>query len=155
MARAHAGGGLDADRHLRRVVRRVPDADVAVPVSRGLRGGGVAGAGDGLGALLGRVDLTDPGLPQVDTAAYRRSSPIYHAEGLRDALLIEHGLVDDNVHFQDTARLVQRLLELEKRFEVMYYPMEPHVVESEVARYDQVQRAAGFFERNVLRRGGR
>lgn len=95
------------------------------------------------------------GLPQVDTAAYRRSSPIYHAEGLRDALLIEHGLVDDNVHFQDTARLVQRLLELEKRFEVMYYPMEPHVVESEVARYDQVQRAAGFFERNVLRRGGR
>ncbi|HKP30699.1 MAG TPA: prolyl oligopeptidase family serine peptidase, partial [Gemmatimonadales bacterium] len=40
------------------------------------------------------------GLPQRDTAAYRRSSPIYYAEGLRDHLLIEHGLVDDNVHFQ-------------------------------------------------------
>lgn len=43
------------------------------------------------------------------------------------------GLVDDNVHFQDTARLVQRLLELEKDFEVMYYPMEPHVIETETA----------------------
>lgn len=95
------------------------------------------------------------GVPQVDSAAYRRSSPIYHAAGLRDALLLEHGLVDDNVHFQDTARLVQRLLELEKAFDVMYYPMEPHVVESEVARYDQVRRASAFFERHLVRRGGR
>lgn len=89
------------------------------------------------------------GLPQIDTLAYRRSSPIYFAEGLRDKLLIEHGLVDDNVHFQDTARLVQRLLELEKDFEVMYYPMEPHVVETEISRLDQSRRAAAFFDRHL------
>ena len=87
------------------------------------------------------------GVPQTDTAAYRRSSPMYYAEGLRDHLLIEHGLVDDNVHFQDTARLVQRLLELEKDFDVMYYPTEPHVVETETSRYDQSKRAARFFDR--------
>jgi dipeptidyl aminopeptidase/acylaminoacyl peptidase len=87
------------------------------------------------------------GVPQSDTAAYRRSSPIFFAEGLRDHLLIEHGLVDDNVHFQDTARLVQRLLELEKEFDVMYYPTEPHVVETEVSRYDQSRRAAAYFQR--------
>ncbi|MBX9929893.1 MAG: prolyl oligopeptidase family serine peptidase [Gemmatimonadaceae bacterium] len=92
------------------------------------------------------------GVPQVDSLAYRRSSPIYYAEGLRDHLLIEHGLVDDNVHFQDTARLVQRLLELQKDFEVMYYPTEPHVVESEVSRFDQVKRAAAFFGHYLLRR---
>ena len=92
------------------------------------------------------------GLPQVDSVAYRKSSPIYFAEGLKDHLLIEHGLVDDNVHFQDTARLVQRLLELEKEFEVMYYPMEPHVIETEIGRYDQSKRAAAFFERWLLRR---
>jgi dipeptidyl aminopeptidase/acylaminoacyl peptidase len=92
------------------------------------------------------------GIPQVDSVAYRKSSPIYFAEGLKDHLLIEHGLVDDNVHFQDTARLVQRLLELEKDFEVMYYPMEPHVIETETGRYDQSRRAAAFFARWLLRR---
>jgi dipeptidyl aminopeptidase/acylaminoacyl peptidase len=89
------------------------------------------------------------GLPQVDTAAYRRSSPIYFAEGLRDHLLIEHGLVDDNVHFQDTARLVQRLIELGKDFDVMFYPVEPHVVETEASRLDQSTRAARFFDRHL------
>jgi dipeptidyl aminopeptidase/acylaminoacyl peptidase len=92
------------------------------------------------------------GLPQADTAAYRRSSPIYYAEGLRDHLLIEHGLVDDNVHFQDTARLVQRLLELEKDFDVMYYPTEPHVVETEASRFDQSKRAVRFFDQYLRRR---
>jgi dipeptidyl aminopeptidase/acylaminoacyl peptidase len=53
-------------------------------------------------------------IPQVDTLAYRRSSPIYFAEGLKGALLICHGMVDVNVHFQDTVRLVQRLIELGK-----------------------------------------
>src|SRR3989475_10097374 len=43
--------------------------------------------------------------PQDDSVAYRQSSPIYFAQGLVGRLLICHGLVDDNVHFQDTARL--------------------------------------------------
>lgn len=86
------------------------------------------------------------GDPQTDTAAYHRSSPIYYAEGLRDHLLIAHGLVDDNVHFQDTARLVQRLIELGKEFDVMYYPTEPHVVATEASRLDQSKRAAKFFD---------
>jgi dipeptidyl aminopeptidase/acylaminoacyl peptidase len=54
------------------------------------------------------------GVPHLDPRAYRISSPIYYAEGLSDHLLITHGLVDDNVHFRDTARLLQRLIELEK-----------------------------------------
>ena len=92
------------------------------------------------------------GLPQRDTAAYRRSSPIYFAEGLRDHLLIEHGLVDDNVHFQDAARLVQRLIELGKDFEVMYYPAEPHTVQTEASRLDQSKRAIRFFDRYLKRK---
>jgi dipeptidyl aminopeptidase/acylaminoacyl peptidase len=44
-------------------------------------------------------------LPQNDPEAYKRSSPIYHAEGLKGALLICHGMVDVNVNFQDTVRL--------------------------------------------------
>ena len=40
--------------------------------------------------------------PQTDAEAYRKSSPIYFAEGLKGALLICHGMVDTNVLFQDS-----------------------------------------------------
>ena len=89
------------------------------------------------------------GVPHENPEAYRRSSPIYYAEGLEDALLITHGLVDDNVHFQDAARLIQRLIELEKDFDVMVYPVEPHTVETEASRYDLVRRQARFFDEHL------
>ncbi len=91
------------------------------------------------------------GVPHEDPEAYSRSSPIYYAQGLEDHLLITHGLVDNNVHFQDAARLVQRLIELEKDFEVMYYPVEPHTIQTEVSRYDYVRRATAFFDRHLRR----
>src|SRR5262249_59727313 len=53
-------------------------------------------------------------VPQNDAEAYKQSSPIYFAGGLKGALLICHGMVDVNVHFQDTVRLVERLIELRK-----------------------------------------
>ena len=62
-------------------------------------------------------------VPQNDPEAYRRSSPIYFAEGLKGALLICHGMVDTNVHFQDSVRLAQRLIELRKEnWELALYP---------------------------------
>lgn len=89
--------------------------------------------------------------PHEDPDAYRLSSPIYHAEGLDDALLIQHGLLDGNVQFQDAARLEQRLIELEKDFEVIYYPLEEHVIAAEPALYDFQKRLVAFFERHLLR----
>src|SRR5690606_4922483 len=47
--------------------------------------------------------------PELDPEAYQRSSPIEYAEGLQDALLIAHGMIDDNVFFKDTVDLVQKL----------------------------------------------
>jgi dipeptidyl aminopeptidase/acylaminoacyl peptidase len=92
-------------------------------------------------------------LPQDDPEAYRRSSPIYHAAGLADPLLITHGVIDDNVHVQDAMRLVQRLIELEKDFETMFYPVERHTFATESSRYDYHRRMAAFFERHLLRPG--
>jgi dipeptidyl aminopeptidase/acylaminoacyl peptidase len=89
--------------------------------------------------------------PHQDPEAYRASSPIYHAEGLRDRLLIVHGLIDDNVHFQDAARLIQKLIELEKSFEVMVYPTERHTIETESSRYDYVRRVVDFFTTHLRR----
>ncbi len=89
------------------------------------------------------------GVPYEDPEAFRVSSPIYYADGLEDNLLIVHGLVDNNVQFQDAARLVQRLIELEKDFEVMYYPVEPHTIQTEPSRYDFVRRVTRFFDKHL------
>jgi dipeptidyl aminopeptidase/acylaminoacyl peptidase len=65
--------------------------------------------------------------PQTDAEAYRKSSPIYFAQGLKGRLLICHGMVDTNVHFQDSVRLAQRLIELRKtNWELAPYPVENH-----------------------------
>ena len=88
--------------------------------------------------------------PQEDDEAFRRSSPIYFAEGLEDPLLICHGLVDVNVHVQDTIRLVQRLIELRKaNFEVMVYPVEDHAFKEASSWADEYKRIFRLFEQSL------
>jgi dipeptidyl aminopeptidase/acylaminoacyl peptidase len=88
--------------------------------------------------------------PQADTEAYKRSSPIYHAQGLKGALLICHGMVDVNVHFQDTVRLVQRLIELRKEnWELAVYPVEDHGFERASSWADEYKRILKLFETNL------
>ncbi len=89
-------------------------------------------------------------VPPADTLAYRRSSPIYFAEGLQGALLICHGMVDVNVHFQDTVRLTQRLIELGKEnWEVAMYPMEDHGFREPSSWTDEYKRILKLFEENL------
>ncbi|HUP90073.1 MAG TPA: DPP IV N-terminal domain-containing protein [Longimicrobiales bacterium] len=68
------------------------------------------------------------GLPQQNVEAYKQSSPITFAEGLRGNLLLVHGSGDDNVHYQGTERLVNRLVALNKQFEFMAYPNRSHCI---------------------------
>ncbi|MGH7562466.1 MAG: prolyl oligopeptidase family serine peptidase [Gemmatimonadales bacterium] len=91
--------------------------------------------------------------PQQDSVAYRRSSPIYFAEGLEDPLLIAHGMVDVNVHFQDVVRLSQRLIELGKTgWELAVYPVEDHGFVRPDSWTDEYRRIFELFER-ALRTG--
>jgi dipeptidyl aminopeptidase/acylaminoacyl peptidase len=88
--------------------------------------------------------------PQNDAEAYRRSSPIYFAEGLKGALLICHGMVDTNVLFQDTVRLVQRLIELRKEnWSVAPFPVENHGFEDETSWADEYRRILKLFDDNL------
>jgi dipeptidyl aminopeptidase/acylaminoacyl peptidase len=87
-------------------------------------------------------------LPQNDTLSYRQSSPIYFAEGLEDPLLMAHGMVDTNVHFQDIVRLTQRLIELGKtRWELAAYPVEDHAFVRPSSWADEYRRIFELFER--------
>ncbi len=92
-------------------------------------------------------------LPQNDSIAYRQSSPIYFAEGLRAPLLILHGMVDTNVHFSDVVRLTQRLIELGKEnWELAVYPVEDHGFVEPTSWTDEYRRILGLFEEHVARR---
>ena len=89
--------------------------------------------------------------PALDSVAFRRSSPIYHAEGYAgDPLLIAHGMVDVNVHFQDVARLAQRLIELGKTgWEMAVYPVEDHGFTEATSWTDEYRRILGLVEESV------
>jgi dipeptidyl aminopeptidase/acylaminoacyl peptidase len=91
-------------------------------------------------------------LPQNDLEAYRRSSPIYFADGLKGQLLICHGMVDTNVFFQDSIRLVQRLIELRKEtWAIAPYPVENHSFTQETSWADEYRRILRLFEENLRR----
>ncbi|MDQ1592044.1 MAG: hypothetical protein QOG71_2671 [Pyrinomonadaceae bacterium] len=89
-------------------------------------------------------------LPQSDLEAYKRSSPIYFAEGLKGALLICHGMVDVNVHYQDSVRLAQRLIELRKEnWELAAYPVEDHAFERDTSWADEYKRILKLFTEHL------
>jgi dipeptidyl-peptidase-4 len=90
------------------------------------------------------------GLPQDNAEGYKAGSPITYAEGLQGKLLIIHGTGDDNVHFQGTQRLLNRLIYLNKQFSFMEYPNRRHGISGihlDTLRY-------GFLEQ-YLPAGGR
>jgi len=85
--------------------------------------------------------------PFSDSMAYHRSSPIYFADGLKGHLLMCHGMVDENVHFQDIVRLTQRLIELHKEnWELAVYPVEDHGFVEASSWTDEYKRIFRLFE---------
>ncbi|MBA4745888.1 MAG: S9 family peptidase [Muricauda sp.] len=89
--------------------------------------------------------------PATDSLAYKRSSPIYFADGLQGDLLILHGMVDDNVHFQDMVRLSQRLIELGKEnWEMAVYPVERHGFVEPSSWTDEYTRIFKLFQKSLL-----
>jgi len=89
--------------------------------------------------------------PEEDPIAYRRSSPIYFAEGLKGHLLMAHGMVDVNVHFQDVVRLSQRFIELGKdNWEMAIYPVEDHGFVEPSSWTDEYKRILKLFNETLL-----
>jgi dipeptidyl aminopeptidase/acylaminoacyl peptidase len=84
--------------------------------------------------------------PEVDALAYARSSPIEFAAGLRDSLLICHGVIDDNVLFEDSMRLYERLIELHKdNFTISPYPLDRHGFSNADSWLDEYKRIDRLF----------
>jgi dipeptidyl aminopeptidase/acylaminoacyl peptidase len=88
--------------------------------------------------------------PHIDPIAYARSSPIAFADGLREPLLICHGVIDDNVLFEDSMRLYQRLIELHKDdFTISPYPLDRHAFSNADSWLDEYKRIYRLFETHL------
>jgi dipeptidyl aminopeptidase/acylaminoacyl peptidase len=88
--------------------------------------------------------------PYNDEKAYQLSSPINFAAGLKGHLLMCHGMLDLNVHFQDIVRLSQRLIELKKNnWELAVFPIEDHGFEQPTSWRDEYSRIYKLFEENL------
>jgi dipeptidyl aminopeptidase/acylaminoacyl peptidase len=88
--------------------------------------------------------------PYNDEKAYRQSSPIYFANGLKGNLLMLHGMVDQNVNFQDIVRLTQKLIELHKdNWWLAPYPVEDHAFEQPSSWTDEYKRIFKLFEETL------
>lgn len=91
--------------------------------------------------------------PETDPEAYKKSSPIYFANNLQDKLLMLHGMVDDNVQFQDIVRLTQRFIELGKKgWDLAVFPVEAHGFKRTYSWVDEYRRILDLFNENLLQK---
>lgn len=89
--------------------------------------------------------------PETDPEAYKKSSPIYFANNLQDNLLMLHGMVDDNVQFQDIVRMTQRFIELGKKdWDLAVFPVEAHGFQKSYSWTDEYRRILELFNETLL-----
>ena len=90
------------------------------------------------------------GLPAIDVKGYHDGSPISFAGGLQGHLLIIHGSGDDNVHFQGTELLINKLVELGRPFDMMDYPNRTHALsEGKGTQFHVYSTLARYIEEHV------
>lgn len=90
------------------------------------------------------------GDPEEDKEHYERSSPLTYAEDLERPVLLLHGLIDNNVGFQDAMQYADKLIKSgNTNFEMMVYPDERHSFQDPNAWYDEYYRMFHFFEEHL------
>ena len=89
------------------------------------------------------------GHPRDNAEGYRRASVMSHVGGLRGDLMLVHGLIDENVHFRHTARLLNAFVRQRFTSELVLFPDERHVPRAEVDRVFMEQRVVGFLGEHV------
>ena len=66
------------------------------------------------------------GTPLSNPSGYQSSSVMSYVQNMRGSLMLVHGLIDENVHFRHTARLINKLVEHRKRYDLILFPCERH-----------------------------
>jgi dipeptidyl-peptidase-4 len=89
------------------------------------------------------------GLPSENRAGYQESAVLEHVSNMRGKLLIIHGLIDENVHFRHTARLINRMVETGKDYDLLLFPDERHSPRKLRDRIYMEKRMFDYFVKNL------
>jgi dienelactone hydrolase len=89
------------------------------------------------------------GLPSENSSGYRESAVFDHVPNMRGKLMIVHGLIDENVHFRHTARLINRLIGAGKDYDLLIFPDERHSPRRLRDRIYMEQRISDYFVRHL------
>ncbi len=89
------------------------------------------------------------GLPQENPAGYLAASVMAHVEGIRGKLLLVHGLIDENVHFRHSARLINALIAAGKDYDLQLYPDERHMPRKLADRVYMERRIFDYLQKNL------
>jgi dipeptidyl-peptidase-4 len=89
------------------------------------------------------------GLPAENPNGYRESAVFDHIPNMRGKLLLVHGLIDENVHFRHTARLINRLIAAGKDYDLLLFPDERHSPRRLRDRIYMEQRISDYFLKNL------
>jgi dipeptidyl-peptidase-4 len=86
------------------------------------------------------------GTPQTNPEGYFDSAVLAHVEKLTGKLLLVHGMVDENVHFRHTARLITALTEANKDYDLLIFPEERHMPRDAKGMEYQERRVTQYFK---------
>lgn len=89
------------------------------------------------------------GLPSENKDAYEFGSIMHHVNNLKGKLLLVHGMMDENVHFRHTARLINSLIAARKHYELLIFPDERHIPRGLPSRLYMEERILEFIDRNL------
>jgi dipeptidyl-peptidase-4 len=87
--------------------------------------------------------------PQENPSGYDENSPINHVDKLKGDFLLIHGSGDDNVHVQNTMRMVEALIQADKQFEWMIYPDKNHGIYGGNTRLHLYKKMTDFIHRTL------
>jgi dipeptidyl-peptidase-4 len=88
-------------------------------------------------------------LPELNKEGYQSSSVMQYAGDLKGKFLLVHGTADDNVHFQNSVKLVEKLISENKQFRTMYYPEKEHSIRGGATRYHLYRMLTDFILDNL------
>lgn len=91
------------------------------------------------------------GLPQTNPDGYANSSVMAHVDKMAGRLLLVHGLIDENVHFRHTARLVNALIAANKEYDLLLFPDSRHMPRKPADRLYMEKHISQFFQQAVVR----
>ncbi len=89
------------------------------------------------------------GRPADEPEAYRRTSAIEGAKDLHGRLLLVHPTSDDNVHFQNTVRMVHALIQAGKPYDLLLYPGKTHSLYGGTERLHLFRSIEEYLDRNL------